>query len=476
MDNLLLKTIVGELDSIIVGTRLRRAHQLASSDLLMDFDLRDNRRLFITTNAKSPALFLTTKTHRDHLDKARTDTQFISLLRKYLYNARLVHVEKLEHDRIVKFEFAVTSESKLYTLVIKLTGRSSDVLILEDAHIIGTLRNRSNLGDVYSDPVNSSNQAAQTDDLSSRIEKTDFPSINEACDTYYSELYEQQKFEERKRNLHSQLNTKLKKNRSLITNLQRDLEGFAKGEIHQRYGELLMASLHSAKLENNGFKVIDLYDENQSEIVIPSADKGTPLEAAEQYFKLARKAKNGVKAITNRIPVVDEEVRKLERQISELDKINNQDDLITFSESIGIVQRDQSAAKSSKPASKKKEVKIAGVRRYQSGDGYEILVGRTDKDNDNLTFKVAKSYDIWFHTADYPGSHVVIRNPQRSHVPHKTIVDAARLAAKFSTARNSPKVAVNYCERKYISKMKGFAPGQVRISSFKTVIVEPGEP
>ena len=127
------------------------------------------------------------------------------------------------------------------------------------------------------------------------------------------------------------------------------------------------------------------------------------------------------------------------------------------------------------PGKKPKEEKISGVRRYRSTEGYEILVGRTDRDNDTLTFRIAKSYDLWFHAADYPGSHAVLRNPQRKEVPMSSILEAAQLAAKFSHARENAKVAVNYCERKFITKPKGFAPGQVRLSSFKTVMVEPKE-
>lgn len=89
--------------------------------------------------------------------------------------------------------------------------------------------------------------------------------------------------------------------------------------------------------------------------------------------------------------------------------------------------------------------------------------------------RIAKSYDIWFHAADYPGSHVVLRNPQRKEVPARAIAEAAQLAAKFSQAKGGPKVAVNYCEKKFVSKPKGFAPGQVRLSSFKTILVEPAE-
>jgi predicted ribosome quality control (RQC) complex YloA/Tae2 family protein len=119
---------------------------------------------------------------------------------------------------------------------------------------------------------------------------------------------------------------------------------------------------------------------------------------------------------------------------------------------------------------------IAGARRYRSSDGYEILVGRAAKDNDQLTFKVARSHDLWLHAADYPGSHVIVRNPARgADVPHRTIIEAAQLAAHFSHAKRDAKVSVHYTPRKFLSKPKGAAPGLVRMSSFRSLLVEPRE-
>ncbi|HEX8129354.1 MAG TPA: NFACT RNA binding domain-containing protein, partial [Pyrinomonadaceae bacterium] len=119
---------------------------------------------------------------------------------------------------------------------------------------------------------------------------------------------------------------------------------------------------------------------------------------------------------------------------------------------------------------------VAGARRYRSSDGYEILVGRAAKDNDQLTFKVARAHDLWLHAADYPGSHVIVRNPARGEdVPHRTVIEAAQLAAHFSQAKRDSKVSVHYTPRKFLSKPKGAAPGLVRMSSFRTLLVEPRE-
>ncbi|MBA3692690.1 MAG: DUF814 domain-containing protein, partial [Acidobacteria bacterium] len=114
-----------------------------------------------------------------------------------------------------------------------------------------------------------------------------------------------------------------------------------------------------------------------------------------------------------------------------------------------------------------------GARQYFSSEGFEILVGKGAKDNDYLTFRIAKASDLWFHAADYPGSHVVVKNPNRKEIPPKTLVEAAQIAAFFSHAKQQPKVAVHYTPKKFVNKPKGASAGLVSLASFKTILVEP---
>ena len=89
--------------------------------------------------------------------------------------------------------------------------------------------------------------------------------------------------------------------------------------------------------------------------------------------------------------------------------------------------------------------------------------------------KVAKPNDLWLHAADYGGSHVVVRNSTRKEIPHRTLIEAAQLAAWFSQAKKDPKVDVHYIERKFVSKPKGAKPGLVRLQRFKNITVQPNE-
>jgi predicted ribosome quality control (RQC) complex YloA/Tae2 family protein len=93
-----------------------------------------------------------------------------------------------------------------------------------------------------------------------------------------------------------------------------------------------------------------------------------------------------------------------------------------------------------------------------------------------LTFRIARSLDTWLHAADFPGSHVVIHNPNRKPIPDRTLLEAAQLAAFYSNARKLGKAAVNYTQKKYVNKPRRAAPGLVSLASFKTILVEPVVP
>lgn len=573
MDNFLLQTIVNELESTLIGLiglRLGKVTQIGATDLIIDFQLRDDRRLAISTDPQRLAIYLTTRAPKQISAEHKSDTAFVSLLKKYLGGARLIAVEKLGYDRVVNFDFKTAHEveqTRIRRLVVRLTGRGANILLLEGERVMASLRDRDESLANYLEPAPPSDkldpflcsaetlnelitanhgdlvEAAQkgligfttvyarelahrardagaaealrgllaqlfetkptpriysstslaelrreigrTDvvmllspvelqHLSGQLVKQEYDSVNPAADAYFTLLDERRRFAALKGQVNSQLSARIKKRTSLIANFKRERESFSQVETHQRYGDLLLSNLHQIFEVDGGFSVIDFFDEAQARIVIPPANKATPREAAEHYFKMARKARHGLETINQRLPEAERELERLQQISEQLAAAARFEELNVLVERVGLTEHKPAAGTSSRKG-KAKEEKLTGVRRYRSSEGYEMLVGRTDRDNDNLTLRFAKSYDLWFHAADYPGSHVVLRNPQRKPVPPKSITEAAQLAAKFSQARENPKVAVNYCEKKFVTKPKGFAPGQVRLSAFKTVIVEPKE-
>ena len=118
-----------------------------------------------------------------------------------------------------------------------------------------------------------------------------------------------------------------------------------------------------------------------------------------------------------------------------------------------------------------------GIRQYACADGWEILVGGTARVNDQLSIKIAKPYDFWFHVAGVPGSHVLARHPDRpSQLPREIKRIAAGLAVHFSKAKNAGRCAVHWTTAGYVSKPRGAAPGKVALQRYQSMNSGPLDP
>jgi predicted ribosome quality control (RQC) complex YloA/Tae2 family protein len=313
----------------------------------------------------------------------------------------------------------------------------------------------------------------------SDLSATSFASANEAMSRFQTFLDERAAVRALQQRIQTHLTTRRRKLEALLANLDRETARYAETEHWQRQGELLLTNAHQAIATENGtFLVVDFFDEAQSLIEIDTAGKKEPQEAAEHYFRLARKGRHARSSIEARRPAILAELQGLHDARDLASEAASRAPLEALALSLGLAA--PPAPSPGKPTAAgrppEKREAIPGVRRYRSSDGFEILVGRTDRDNDHLTNRIARSHDLWLHAADYPGSHVILRNPRRLPIPFRSLQEAAQLAAKFSQAREAPKVAVHYCVKKFVTKPKGFPPGQVRLASFKTILVEPGEP
>lgn len=115
-------------------------------------------------------------------------------------------------------------------------------------------------------------------------------------------------------------------------------------------------------------------------------------------------------------------------------------------------------------------------RTFTSSDGFEILVGKSARDNDHLSLKVGKPHDFWFHVAPTSGSHVVVRNPDNlKRLPKTTLREAAALAVHYSKSKNGGRVDVHWTQCKHVGKRRGAPAGQVTLSRYDTVRVSPSE-
>jgi predicted ribosome quality control (RQC) complex YloA/Tae2 family protein len=300
-----------------------------------------------------------------------------------------------------------------------------------------------------------------------------FNSLSEAASSYYRGREQAKGFQDRLSSLTRLLTDEIKKRAGLLAAIEGDKAKYADPEHFKQMGDLLLANISTAQIKASKATVIDYYDPEQPQIEIELGEGKTLQQASTAYFTQFQKARRALEAIAAREAALKPLLEKLRQLHEPLDQNVSLDQLELIKDRaeqlLGVKKKNVAktgAAK--KPAGKK-----PSGRWYLSASGFEIVVGRNDRDNDTITFRVAGSQDIWMHAADYPGSHVVIRNPNRKEVPVKVIQEAAEIAAFYSQAKQQDKVAVHYTQKKFVTKPPRSKPGLVRLSSFKTILVEP---
>jgi predicted ribosome quality control (RQC) complex YloA/Tae2 family protein len=449
--------------------------------LALDFRLPDARYLFLAAEPQQPRLYLIKRAVRELEKQSLPPSPFALLLRKQLSGAMLLALTKDEGERIVRFNFNaqdIVGTERPVTLVMQLTGRSANLLITdENGRVEATLRpgqgEGQEVGGMYRPPPPAINRASP---LAAALPFSpgDAGSWSEAADDFYRQQASERAFRDEAGALLAKLRQKAARTERLRANLAADLATHGDAEQHKRVGDLLLANLATARREGSRVRLLDYFAEDAPEIEVEAEENLTLSEAAERSFARYAKAKRAAEEVARRLVEIDREASALHGEIDEMQRIIDARDIAALERRRAKTFR--SPTKEARPAREKRDPSLAGMRRYRSSDGYEVLVGRAAHDNDRLTFRVARPHDLWLHAADYPGSHVVVLNQHRqSEVPHRTVVEAAQLAAFFSQARSDAKVNVHYTARKFLSKPKGAAPGLVRLSQFRTLVVEPRE-
>lgn len=478
MDDQTIKGIVEEIAPALVGHALGKVFQLTRASLAINFRTNDGRDLFLSVEPAAPRLYMIRRSVRELEKQSLAPSSFLLALRKHLGGATLGSITKDEGDRIVRFVFAARDamgNTQARALVAQLTGRAANLFLLDErGYIIDTLRptreGHLQVGDLYEAP---SPQSGARSPGRAGLERGSFDTLSEAADDHDRRLEAERAFNSRAAAARERVRRAIAQRTRLHRHLLNDLAAHGDAGEHKRIGDLLLANTGTAERRGQFVIVTDYYAEGTPRVELEIDENSTLQEEAARRFARYGKAKRAAQQITQRLVELENELETLNAQSSELERIISERD----EAALEAFSRDEKKGRTRAPARERKSTEsIPGVRRYRSSDGYEILVGRGARDNDQLTFRVARPHDLWLHSADYPGSHVVIRNPARGRdIPHRTIIEAAQLAAHFSQARANAKVDVHYTQRKFLSKPKGAAPGLVRMSSFRNIAVEPRE-
>ncbi len=299
-------------------------------------------------------------------------------------------------------------------------------------------------------------------------ESKNFATLSEMLDRYYFGKAERDRVKQQATDLLRFIINEKDKNEKKIKKLQATIKDAEKANQYQLFGELLTANLFSVKKGMKQIEVVNYYDENGASVTIPLDPLKSPSDNAQKYFRKYQKAKTALDIVSQQIELAIREVSYFELLLQQVEAASSKDIEGIREELIeGGYIRDRRKRSHKKPQAVKPVFDT-----YIASDGTEIIIGKNNKQNDYLTNKLAARDELWLHTKDIPGSHVVIRSktPQEG-----TIIEAAGLAAYFSKARTSSSVPVDFTLVRHVKKPSGAKPGFVIYDHQQTVYVTPSE-
>jgi predicted ribosome quality control (RQC) complex YloA/Tae2 family protein len=434
-----ITSLIPELCQDLVGLTYYTCQVLQSNRFLIQFKKEDAFKT-IFFNFQTPFI-------RFHLTDQKQALSVLKFpehpIQKYFDGAVLKRIEQLNLDRIVKFN--LISEKGSFSLLCEFFSKHPNYYILDAQEKI-----LYSLYDV-------SNTYYQLPPLSQRYQQASFLLKNsQQVEEFYQQKEKDFFFQLEKTRLQKTLIQTLKNLKKKYEKLIKLEKECAKWEIVQHEGELLKASFFQLK---KGMTQITLWDwlENR-EVLLPLNPTQLPQEILQDRFKRAKKLQMGLPHLQKQIHQFAQKIVRQEKLLENLEITTKIEELVIF----------KSPKNDFQLQTEKAEKKQLPYKEYFSKTQMPIWVGKNARNNDQLTFKLAKGSDWWLHTQDVPGSHVVIRTKKGQIPDDETLADAMQLALVNSKAKDKQEAEICVTQRKYLSRMGKNQPGKVQISKHKT--------
>lgn len=528
-DGIFLHHMTNELQAL-VGGRIQKINQPFEQELVLTVRAAGkSQKLLLSAHPVFGRVQLT----KTDFQNPQNPNNFVMILRKYLAGAFIESIEQVGNDRQIIFHISTKDEigdQLKIALVAEIMGKHSNIILLEKTSekIIESIKHigfsqnqyRTILpGSTYIAPplreetinpfeatdeqifealqTNQLQQAFQgigkdskqaltglsvadfkdklthvfpsiyPDDRFSSLQLADeavsFATLSEMLDVYYSDKAERDRVKQVAASVIKKIQNELKKNRDKLKKQERELQATENAEIFRQKGELLNTFLHQVPNDKNSVTLENYYTNEPLEIALNPAL--SPAQNAQRYFHRYQKLKQAVKFL-------GEQIQKTRQTIDYLESVESNLENADVPE-IADIREELIQTGYIKQKHRNKKQKMLPPEKYQAEDGTIILVGKNNLQNEQVSFKLARRGDLWFHVKDIPGSHVLITgNPDPSD---ETITFAGELAAYFSKARYSNLVQVDVLEAKKLHKPTGTAPGFVTYDREKTIRVTPDE-
>ena len=289
-------------------------------------------------------------------------------------------------------------------------------------------------------------------------ETKEFSTLNEGLNEYFRTTITSNVINEKKKELVKYVDTQIKKFEKILKNIDIDLKKNGNYENYKNTGDILAANMHLLKHGMDKITVFDFY--NNCDITISLDPLLSPNDNLNFYYNRYNKGKRTETALNARLLDIKNEIKYFEEVKLFIEK---------ETDFVGIEEIENELKFSGKKKIKLNKAKKRELLSFEY-NGFKIFVGRNNKENEEITFNRGTSRDIWLHVKDIPGSHVLIIREQKE-VDEETLLYAAKLAGEFSKASKGDKVTVDYCEKKFVKKIKNSKPGNVTYTNFKALTI-----
>ena len=301
-----------------------------------------------------------------------------------------------------------------------------------------------------------------------------YRTLSEAISDVSASEVEFEALKGRQKNIEKDVKNRLTVCERKIGRIRADIDDAGNADLYEKMGNVLMCHIAQIPPNVDAVTLPDVFDPSGEDMVIALNPRRTASENASAYLKRAQKARKGAPILAKRLVAAQEEKDKIQRYIDRLNAVRSEAEFDEIRQELEDARLIKVQKKRPQVRSKRQSGDIH-PRRYRTRDGWRVLVGRNNAENDRLT-KSSGRDDLFLHVHGCPGSHVILKRDGKADRPsQKTLKEAASLAAYWSKARGAKSVPVNYTEVRYVQKPRGAPPGLVTIRNEKTVMVSPRE-
>lgn len=460
--------VVAELQARVCGAVVQKVQQPRPTMLLLSLrGAGESHRLLVEIAAARGRLHLTARPFENPL----SPPAFCRKLRKELLGARVNAVSQVAGDRVVSLVFDRGRDGESFQLLVELSSHHANLFLLGgDGRIISAMRHsRSHrrcllIGEPYLPPPLGGGDPGQ-----SRFAAA---GVSDAIDSVYHAFEDQQRQERAHESLARALRQATKKQERAVRHVEADLKRAEEAEAFRRKGDLLKSNFHQLRRGMASVTVTDYHQPEMPLTVVPLDPSLSPQENLAHCFKQYRRYKGAAARIEARLGELRAKLAQLNALNDALEAVGDGESLQRLLERAtgqGIVQRKSELSSGPRKAeTPTREI----ARRFTSVDGVPILVGKGARENQQLTFQLARGWDWWLHARDWSGSHVVVRSARSADLPAETLLDAATLAAHYSKGKADTVIDVHYCRAKQVRRVPNAPPGRVYVAQSKSIAVK----